>query len=304
VAEGLQDRRPEVEALRSLGQVALQVGAYAVGARYFQRAFALAEAELDTLGAIAASEGLGDAALRQEQLSGAHSWYSRGLRLAEASGDQVRWGRFERQLGVLAQRQGDLASASDHLSRSRVRLEPSGEAHEMARTLAAQGALEVELGNYQAASAAYREALAWVQREPKDAELEMDIRTRIGELLLEAGRLLEAEEELRRAEEVAIAANLTVRLIHLYTLMGQLRGRQADETGFVFFEQAIDLCRMVGPSPTAEAHVYFEYGRFRQRLEQLDEARAYFERARGMFERAGESAQQDRAAKALGQLSA
>src|SRR5258708_14227109 len=37
VAEALQDRRPEVEALRALGYVCLALGEYAAGARHFQR---------------------------------------------------------------------------------------------------------------------------------------------------------------------------------------------------------------------------------------------------------------------------
>src|SRR6266536_427467 len=37
VAEGLRDRRPEVESLRALGYVCLALGNYADGSRYFQR---------------------------------------------------------------------------------------------------------------------------------------------------------------------------------------------------------------------------------------------------------------------------
>jgi len=56
-----------------------------------------------------------------------------------------------------------------------------------------------------------------------------------------AGRLLEAEEEMRRAEQLAITSSQTRGLVRIYTLLGTLRGRQGDETGFVFFEQAIAL---------------------------------------------------------------
>src|SRR2546423_15085661 len=86
---------------------------------------------------------------------------------------------------------------------------------------------------------------------------------------------------MRRAEQVAIAGNLTGRLVQIYTLMGKLRGRQLDETGFVFFEQAIELSRMLEPSPTTEAQVYVEYGLFRERLGQREEARPYLGRPRG-----------------------
>src|SRR3989441_12500752 len=131
--------------------------------------------------------------------------------------------------------------------------------------------------------AAYREALAWAQRAPRDAGLEVAIRVSLAELPLEAGRFLDGEEEMRRAEQVAIAGNLTGRLVQIYTVMGRLRGRQLDETGFVFFEQAIELSRMLERSPAAVAQVYLEYGLFRERLGQRGQGRAYLERARGGF---------------------
>src|SRR5947208_1279445 len=73
VSQALQDRRPEVESLRSLGELFLRLGQNAEGARHFQRALAIAEAEFDQPGAIAACEGLGDAALAQSQWTGAQA---------------------------------------------------------------------------------------------------------------------------------------------------------------------------------------------------------------------------------------
>ena len=149
-----------------------------------------------------------------------------------------------------------------------------------------------------------REALAWVQREPRDPGLELSIRLSLAELQLETGRLLEAEEEMRRAEQLAIASNLTSHLVQVYTLMGKLRGRQQDETGFVFFEQAIDLCHMLERSPAAEGQVYLEYGLFQDRLHHREEARAYLERARELFGTVGEMVARERAEEALQKLSA
>lgn len=304
VAEGLQDRRPEVEALGALAHVFLALGRYVEGARHFQRALALAEAEFDQAGAIAACEGLGDVALAQREWAGAHAWYARGLRLAEASGDTLRMGRLERQLGVLARLQGDLAAAGDHLRRARECFESAGAAAEMARVLNTQGQLDAQLGRQAAAATAYREALAWAQGAPRDLGTEVAIRLSLAELHLDAERFLEAEEEMRRAEQVAIARNLPGRLAEIYTLMGKLRGQQEDETGFVFFEQAIDLCRMVEHAPATEAHVYLEYGLFMRRLNQRDEARAYLEQARGIFESLGEEMERERVEAELQKMSA
>src|SRR2546422_7723813 len=71
--------------------------------------------------------------------------------------------------------------------------------------------------------------------------------------------------------------------------MGRLRGRQQDETGFVFFEQAIELCKTVERAAATEGEVYLEYGLFRERLGQREEARAYLERAREIFDSVGRS---------------
>ncbi len=304
VAETLQDRRPEVQLLSSLGHVALTLGQLPEGARHFQRALALAEAEFDQGGAIAACQGLGDTAVAQGQWGGAQAWYARGLRLAEASADHRSLARLERQLAVLTRKQASPAAAGDHLRRAREAAETSGDPEEMGRVLATQGELDVELGRQDAAAAAYREALAWVQRAPRNPNLELTIRLHIAELQLGQGRLLEAEEELRRAEQLAIAANTTRGLVQIYTLMGKLRGSEQDETGFVFFEQAIELCNTLERSLATEAQVYLEYGLFRERLGQRDEARAYLERAREILTYLGEAVERGRVDAELEKLSA
>lgn len=303
-AAALQLRRPENECLQRLGGVCLDLGQYHEAARYFQRSLALAEAEFDQRAAIASSLGLGDAALARGEWPGANAWYSRALRLGEAVGDAASIGRGERQLGILAHRRGDLTAAGEHLRRARERFEALGDATEMGRVLNAQGQAEAALGRQTAALAAFREALAWSHRAPNDAGLEIAIRLNVAELALETGRLLAAEEDLRRAEEAAIAGNLPGQLVGIYTLMGKLRSLQNDETGFVFFEQAIELCRTLGRPPGEQARVYREYGGFRGRLGQGAEARAYLEHARQLFEVMGRTIEVARVTEEIEQLTA
>jgi tetratricopeptide (TPR) repeat protein len=205
---------------------------------------------------------------------------------------------------VLARKQRDLAAAGDYLRRARERFESSDQPDEMARVLNEQGRLDAQLGRYTAASAAYREALAWAQRAPRDPGLELSVRLNLAELDLDAGRLLEAEAELRRAEQVAIAANVIRRLAQIYALMGRLRGAQGDETGFVFFEQAIELAKVLERSVATEAQVYLAYGQFRSKLGQQEEARAYLEHARELFDSLGEAVERDRVEAELRAISA
>ncbi|MGH7700104.1 MAG: tetratricopeptide repeat protein, partial [Gemmatimonadales bacterium] len=294
----------ETDCLRRLGRVCLLLGHYDDAARHHQRGLALAEAEFDQAAAISASQGLGDVALARGEWTGARAWYQRGLRLAEAAGDTASLGRLEHQLGVLAFRRGDVTAAGEHLRRARERFEQLGEPVELARVLDSHGLVEAALGRHAAASAAYREALAWSRRAPQDPGAEVSIRLDLAELALGTGTLLDAEEELRRAESLAITRNLPRRLIRIYALMGRLRGLQGDETGFVFFEQAIELCRVLARSPGDEARLYEEYGAFRGRLGQADEARAYLERARDLFEALGKSVELARVQEELARVSA
>jgi tetratricopeptide (TPR) repeat protein len=120
------------------------------------------------------------------------------------------------------------------------------------------------------------------------------VRLSLAELHLEAGRLFEADEELRRAEQIAIAGNLMGELVRVYTVMGKLSGRRLDETGFVFLEQTIELGRALARALATEAQECLEYGRFREALDQRDEARAYLERARDLFDAAGEARERGR----------
>jgi len=301
LAEALQDRRPEIDTLLAIGHVCLALGEYAEGARYYQRALVLSEAEFDQAGAVDASVGLGNAAFERAEWAGARAWYSRALRLTEAGNDRLRLGRITHRLGLLDRRQGDLAAAGENLRRARECFEAlnGGAALEMARVLDAQGELDAALGRPGPAAASYREALAWVRRDQHDPGLDVTIRLHLAELLLDTGRWLEAEEEMRRAEQLAITSNQTRGLVQIYTLLGTLRGRQSDETGFVFFEQAIALCRALEGPLLDDARVYLAYGLFRQVCGGPDEARAYLERARGIFRSLGVDAEVERVEAAL-----
>jgi tetratricopeptide (TPR) repeat protein len=304
VSQPLADRHPEINALGALGHVGLTQGRYAVAARHFQRTLALAEAVFDQEAAIAACEGLGDATSGQGQLSGARAWYARGLRVAEASGAPSLQGRLERRLGVVALAQGDLSGATDYLSRARARFESAGPAAEMARVLMDQAQLDARMGRPNVAAAAYQEALAWVRTSPPDVATEVAVRLAIAGLAMESGRWLDAEEELRNAEQAALDQKRWRDVVRIYMMLGKLRGYQLDETGFVFFEQALEVCHLLQAASAMKAEVHLEYGIFRRRLGPEDEARAHLERARDLFQSTGETPARDRAEGELRALSA
>jgi len=288
LADELQDRRPEIEILGALGRLARTQGHFQQGARYFQRCLALGEAEFDQGGVAEACAGLGSLAAAQGNWGGARSWYKRGLTAAQAARDLKRIGILHHRLASVDRHDGDLAAALDHLRDARQSVESIQDAEALARVLAAQGDVESEQGHADAAALSYREGLAWARRASAPA-VECAILIRLAEFHLAANRFHEAEEELRRAEQTAIGHTLSRRLVQVYTLMGRLRGRQKDETGFVFFEQAIELCRVTERVPSVEGRLYREYGTFRSLLGSPEEARAYYEKARAIFESLGET---------------
>ncbi len=267
--------------------------------------WALSESELDRAGAADACEGLGNIALEQGPgAAGARAWYSRGLLFARAGGNERRIGQLHLDLGEAACRTGEWTVAGDSVREARDIFQKLADARGLARVLALQAVLSAGLGDMRQATVAYREALAWALQGEPDAGLEVSIRINCAKVLLESGNYLETEEELRRAEQLAIANNLIHQLVQIYTLMGSAHGRQGDEEGFVFFEQAIELMRMLDRSPLDEAQVCYEYGVFENRVERPDESRAYLERAREIFESIGASGGLERVEAELHRVSA
>lgn len=285
IAEELRDRRPEIVALRRLGSLELARGQLEEGARAYQRCLAVAEAELDPAGSAFACQGLGDVAVAQGHWQGAESWYTRGLHHGES--DRHLTGHLTLGLAEVARGRGQTDIALERLQKAQQVFADLGDAPGTVRALNEKGTLAVAVGRPGDALTSYREALAELLRAGGDAKLEMAVRLNLCRLHIETGRLPDAEDEGRRAEELAIAHNLTHPLARLYVIMGKLRGRQGDENGFVFFEKALELCGGVEPSPRLEGEVYLEYALFRNNLGDREEARAYYERAREIVDLMG-----------------
>ena len=282
VAEGLRDRRPEIETLRHLGHLETLRGQFEPGARLFSRSFYLADAEMDQAGAALACQGLGEVALAQARWQGAEAWYNKGLSYAED--DQVRTGYLQLGLGEVARCRGLLEIAAERLGRARELFEKAAHPQGTIVTLNAWGQLEGDLGRNNEAVASWHDALAELYRSGGDPRLEMSIRLNLCKLYLEWGRLAEAEDEVRKAEDLAIVHNFTESLARVYVIMGKLRGKQNDETGWVFFENAIQLCQGTTPLPRLEADIYRDYAQFRNDLGEREEAIGYLSRAREILE--------------------
>jgi len=300
IAEQLRDRQPEMEALCHLGRLEATRGYLDEGGRAFQRSLALAEAESDNDHAAAACSGLGDVLAAQSQWNGAEAWYQRGFQYAKSNRGQIA--ALSLGLGDAALRRGQPGDAAEHLQRALELYEALADDAGMIRTLLARGALEAAQGKGADVLVSYREALNRLPVAKADPLLEIAVRLRLAELYLDLGRLPDSENEARRAEEIAIAQQLPRSLARVYVIMGKLRGHQGDENGFVFFEQAIELCRSGEPARRLEADVYREYAAFRTTMGDRHEARAYLERARDLLEPFGDDVALERIDQDLRQL--
>jgi tetratricopeptide (TPR) repeat protein len=264
----------------------------------------LAEAGFDHDAVIQACSGLGRSALAQQQWEGAVAWCLRGLRHA-AGGDYALYtAQLEANLAVASWRQGNIDEAQQRLRHARDVCEILDAPVEMARVLGIRGRVELGLGKADAAVASLREALAWTRRPGVDAALRIDTLVALADAYVASGSVGEAERELRSAEQFAVDSKLTDRLVEVYVAMGRLCAARNDETGFVFFEQAIALCLMTSTGHSLEGRAFEEYGIFRQHFGQRDEAQAHFERAVLLFQAAGDEVSINRLRQELASVSA
>jgi tetratricopeptide (TPR) repeat protein len=282
IAEGLGHRGPEARVLLHLGHLEAERGYLDEAGMLYQRSLALAEAESFKELAARAAAGLGDVAMTLAQWVGAESWYARGLKYAE--GDPSLTGNLLLGLGEAAFNRGRFSDGVERLRRALELFESVGNADGSVRVLVAGGRMAAAQSHAAAALACYRDALSRLPATGRDPRLEVAIRLGLSELYLDLGRMPDAEDEARRGEVVAMTHRLPRQLAQVYMALGKLRGRQRDEDGFVFFEQATELCRMREPLPRLEAEVCREYARFRSLLGEHQEARLCLERAREIME--------------------
>jgi len=178
---------------------------------------------------------------------------------------------------------GDLAEADALLAQARSCFEAIGDPGLMFFWYNNRGLLRLESDAPAEAEETFREAL---ERGP-DPLWEIFMRENLGQALLRQGRLFEAEEEARRAEEVAILHRYIPKLVDVYRLFGDISRERCDEEGFVFFEQALEVCRERGLPPVHAAGVYHGYGLLYRACDRPAEALAYLEQARAIYAKLG-----------------
>lgn len=279
----LRDKGPQVLALRRLGRAARAAGQLDAAWEWYERSHQLAVDQMDLAGQAVACQGLANVSDDRGERERARSWNERGLEIARGLRDAALEWPFYTNLSVLSIQQGEPAEAEALLARAKERIEATGADHALLFYLNNRGLLLTEHGDLGEAEAVFRAALA---RAP-EPRWEMTVRCNLGEVLLRLGRLFEAQEEARRAEEVAIVHRLIADLVNVYGLLGGIARARRDEEGFVFYEQALNVCHERGLPRKDEAAVLHGYALLHAACGRPAEARAYLEAAREIYRSLG-----------------
>jgi tetratricopeptide (TPR) repeat protein len=276
-SEELRDRVPKTQALRSLGRVALERGRFEEASRFLSDSLMLAEADRNPEVAGLVCRDLGNLEARRLDWDRADAWYRRGTYFPHVSPSLL----VLLYLGMAdaARERKDFPTAGEILRSVLDSSRQLGDPVITVLCLTASGRLEASRGRHPAALSLYRKALESANATLLSPPHEMDVRLDICRLWLVWRELPQAADELLHAEDFAVRNGLRDQLIRLYQVMGMASGRDRAETGFVYFETAIELCRGLEPLPWLEAEIYQEYGLFRSQLGDPDEARAYLGRA-------------------------
>ncbi|HST62466.1 MAG TPA: hypothetical protein VLK84_27425 [Longimicrobium sp.] len=284
ISQDLRDKAAHILALRRLGRTARTAGHLDEAWSWYEQSWQLAVDAMDLEGQVIACQGLGNVCDDRGERDAARTWWERGLEMA-AGLDQpaLEWPLFI-NLSVLTMLEGDLAEAERLLGRARERMERTGWAGARMFWMNNRGLLQMEHGDAAAAEAVFREALA----EPEaQGHWELTLRVNLGEALLRQDRLLEAADEARRAEEVAIVHRLVPDLVDVYNLLGAIARGRCDEEGFVFYEQGLRVCQERGLPRKTEAAVLHGYGQLHCACGRPEEGRGYLDAARDVYRALG-----------------
>jgi tetratricopeptide (TPR) repeat protein len=294
-----RDRRAEGLAWRRLGRVLRLSGRLDDAATHYRRGLEVADAEGDLEGVVIAAQGLGNVAVDRGLWDEAGRWYEDGLaKLDGASPSLLHW-QLCNNLAVAALRSGRLDESEAWLRRAEQLGAALGAEASPAIVENNRGRLHAARGDDAAAETSYRRALDAVEGGFTRCRLLVNL----AETLLRRGAVTEAEAAARRAEAAAIEYRLAQPLADAYRVLGQIARHRGDAEGFLFFEQALDLCREYALPEVEYAATQYEYGLSEAALGLGESARARFERAREIFQRLGSLAEVQRASEALARLS-
>lgn len=295
-----RDRRAEGLALRRLGRVARALGQWQLAARRYAASYEVCVAQRDEAGAVVACQGLGNVHVDQSRWSEARTWYLRGVERCPPRPPNVEYVHLCVGLSVVERRLGDLPAAGEWLARGEEAAAALGDAGVMGYVDHGWGRLHLARGEAEQAEAAFRRAL----ERTLDPVGRVAVLVGLSEPLLRLGRVREAMAAARDAEALALHAGAVARLPDVYRALGAAAGERGDHDGFVFYEQALEVCRDHGLPTFEEAATQHHYGRFEARQGDTHAAIDRMREARRLYAELGARGEADEVAEELGRLAA
>lgn len=278
LAGELREKGPEVLALRRLARTARAAGRLEDAWSAYRRSHDLAVEARDVEGEVIACQGLGNVCDDRGERDRAREWWERGLaRAAGLEAPQLEWPLLL-NLSVLALLEGDLAAAERLLGEGRERMTEGLDGEGRFFWLNNWGLLLLEHGDAAEAETVFREGL-----EGAEGHRALTLHVNLGEALLRLGRLLEAEDAARRAEELAVVQRMVPDLVDVYALLGAIARARCDGEGFVFYEEALRVCHERGLPRKREAALLHGYGLLHFACGRAEEGRGYLEAARDLY---------------------
>jgi tetratricopeptide (TPR) repeat protein len=294
-----RDRRAEGLALRRLGRVARAMGQWELSASRYQEGYDVSVAQRDDAGAVVACQGLGNVHVDQSRWSEARQWYLRGVERCPARPPTVEYVHLCVGLSVVERRLGDLDAAAAWLARGEEGAAGLGEAL-MGYVDHAWGRLHLTRGEAADAEGAFRRGLA----RDLDPVVRVAVMLGLSELLLGQGRTREAFAAARDAEALAIHSRAVLKLPDVYRALGAAALERGDTEAFLFYEQALGVCRAHGLPAFEVAATQHHYGGFEARRGDGEAAAARLREAHRLYVELGARMEADEVAGELGRTGA
>lgn len=209
----------------------------------------------------------------------AEEWYRRGLEaLRPMEPGRALW-QLQSNLSLVTRRAGDLEGSREWLQAARTTVDTLGDSDGKVYVLTAEGLLLVASGDPATAEIRYLEALEHASSSFAVARVLVNL----GESLLLQRKVDKAEAVFRRLELLALTEGLTASLPHAYRGLGAVARERGDPEGFLFFEQALELCRTSGLPQFELALTQLEYAEFELQQKLSEAAAGRLEEALGIF---------------------
>ncbi|MBW3572351.1 MAG: hypothetical protein KY467_14715 [Gemmatimonadetes bacterium] len=294
-----RERGAEGLALRRLGRIARAMGQWERSAKRYREGYEVSVAQRDGTGAVVACQGLGNVHVDQSRWSEARQWYLRGVERCPARPPTAEYVHLCVGLAVVERRLGDLNAAAEWLARGEQSAAGLGDGL-IAYVDHGWGRLHLARGEAAEAELAFRRALV---RE-MDPVARVAVMVGLSEPLLRQGRIREAFGVARDAEALAIHSRAVPKLPDVYRALGAAAAERGDTEAFLFYEQALEVCRDHGLPASEAAATQHHYGRFEARRGDFEAAAARLEEAYRLYTELGARMEADEVAGELRRMGA